>query len=427
MPPDFSTAGRCPAPPLTPAPPVRRAGAADAASARRGTATTDRRPLVVHVVYRFDVGGLENGIVNLVNHMPESAYRHRIVALTEVTDFRHRLERTDVETVAMHKPPGHGVKLYPQLYRLFRQWRPAIVHSRNLAALEMSVPAWAAGVPVRIHGEHGRDVGDLDGSRLRYQLVRRAYRPFVDHWVALGGDLAGYLEQRIGVPQRRISCLYNGVDGGRFRPAAGGRAAIAGCPFGAPDEWIVGTVGRMQPVKDQLLLAQAFIQAIGRAPELRRSLRLVMVGEGPLRAQAQALLDAAGLAALAWLPGERSDVADVMRGLDCFVLPSLAEGISNTILEAMASGLPVIATEVGAAADLVDRGVSGELVPAGDADALEAALLRFAADPDAARALGRAGRRRVEERYTLQAMVAAYQGLYDRLLGRPPAFPPTND
>ena len=424
MPPDFSTAGRCPAPPV---PPARRAGVADAAGARHGAAAADRRPLVVHVVYRFDVGGLENGIVNLVNHMPESAYRHRIVALTEVTDFRHRLERADVETLALHKPPGHGVRLYPQLYRLFRQWRPAIVHSRNLAALEMSVPAWAAGVPVRIHGEHGRDVGDLDGSRLRYQLVRRAYRPFVDHWVALGGDLAGYLQQRIGVPQQRISCLYNGVDGARFRPAAGGRAVIPGCPFGAADEWIVGTVGRMQPVKDQLLLARAFVQAIGRAPELRRRLRLVMVGEGPLRAEAQALLDAAGLSALAWLPGERSDVADVMRGLDCFVLPSLAEGISNTILEAMASGLPVIATEVGAAADLVDRGVSGELVPAADTDALAAALLRLAADPDAARAMGRAGRRRVEQRYTLQAMVAAYQGLYDRLLGRPPAFPPTND
>ena len=386
----------------------------------------DARPLVVHVVYRFDTGGLENGIVNLVNHMPESAYRHRIVALTEVTDFRRRIARDGVECVALHKPPGHGVRVYPPLWRLLRQWRPAIVHSRNLAALEMAAPAWAAGVPVRIHGEHGRDVGDLDGSRQRYQWLRRAYRPFVDHWIALGRDLAGYLRQRVGVPQNRIACLYNGVDGQRFRPAAGGRAAIAGCPFGAPGEWLVGSVGRMQPVKDPTLLARAFVQAIERAPALRASLRLVMVGEGPLRAESQAIVDAAGLTALAWLPGERADVPEVMKGLDCFVLPSLAEGISNTILEAMASGLPVVATDVGASSELVQRGHSGELVPAGDAGALAAALLHLAADRQRAAAMGQVGRRRVEDHFSMHAMVAGYRGLYDRLLARAAAYTPND-
>ncbi len=384
----------------------------------RETAGAVLPPLVVHVVHRFVVGGLENGIVNLINHMPAGAYRHRIVSLTDVTDFRRRIVRDDVEVVALHKPPGHGVRVYPQLYRLLRRWRPAIVHSRNLAALEMQAAAWAAGVRVRIHGEHGRDVGDLDGSRVRYQLVRRAYRPFVDHWVALGRDLSGYLQQRIGVPGRRIACLYNGVDGSRFRPAAGGRARIEGCPFGAPGEWIVGTVGRMQQVKDQTLLARAFVEAVRRTPSLRGSLRLVMVGDGPLRAQSLAILEAAGLASLAWLPGERGDVADVMRGLDCFVLPSLAEGISNTILEAMASSLPVIATDVGASAELVDSGVTGELVPAADADALADALLRFAIDREGSAAMGRAGRRRVEACFSMQAMVSGYQGLYDRMLGR---------
>ena len=93
----------------------------------------------------------------------------------------------------------------------------------------------------------------------------------------------------------------------------------------------------MQTVKAQPVLARAFVRALELQPQLRARLRLVMVGDGPLRAEAQAVLDHAGVAALAWLPGERADVPDVMRGLDCFVLPSLAEGISNTILEAMAS------------------------------------------------------------------------------------------
>ena len=377
----------------------------------------DDRPLVVHIVYRFDTGGLENGVVNLINHLPVPAYRHAVVALTEVVPgFAQRIQRDDVAYFSLHKPPGHGAKLYPRLAQLFRQLRPAIVHTRNLAALECQVPARWAGVPVRIHGEHGRDVDDLDGTRRRYQWMRRAYRPFVQQYVALSGDLAAYLHQRVGVPERRIAQIYNGVDIDRFCPAPGGRAALAGSPFNDPSLWVIGTVGRMQAVKAQTQLARAFIRAVELQPALRSRFRLVMVGDGPLRAEAQALLNAAGLADLAWLPGERADVPDVMRGLDCFVLPSLAEGISNTILEAMASGLPVLATAVGGNAELIVAGQTGELVPVGDGEAMAVALLRLAADPVRATAQGRAGRQRVVQHFSLPAMVGAYQALYDRLL-----------
>ena len=246
--------------------------------------------------------------------------------------------------------------MYPRLAALFRELRPAIVHTRNLAALECQVPAAWAGVPVRIHGEHGRDVDDLDGTRVRYQWLRRAYRPFVHHYVALSRDLAGYLEHKVGVPAQRIEQIYNGVDVERFIPRPQRRPQIAGCPFADPDLFVVGTVGRMQTVKAQTILARAFVRALQLQPALRERLRLVMVGEGPLRAEAQEMLDAAGVGHLAWLPGERADVPDVMRGLDGFVLPSLAEGVSNTILEAMASGLPVIATDVGGNAELVVAG-----------------------------------------------------------------------
>ena len=373
--------------------------------------------LVLHIVHRFDTGGLENGVVNLINHMPRSAYRHMVVALTEVTDFRHRLQHGDVECIALHKPPGHGAKLYPRLWRLLRQYRPAIVHTRNLAALEMQPAAWAARVPVRIHGEHGRDVDDLHGTSRHFQRVRRLYSPFVQRYVALSRDLAGYLQDAVGIAPGRIEQIYNGVDAERFAPALAGTAPIAGAPFAAPGHWLVGTVGRMQTVKHQTLLARAFVRALELAPALRDTARLVMVGEGPLRAHSQAILDEAGASALAWLPGERADVPDVMRGLNCFVLPSLAEGISNTILEAMATALPVVATRVGGNIELVDDGRTGALVPPDDVEALAQALVRMAADPAHATALGRAGRTEVERRFSLQAMVTAYQAIYDRELG----------
>lgn len=369
-------------------------------------------------MHRFDTGGLENGVVNLVNHMPAEAYRHAILAMTEVTDFRHRIQRNDVEFISLNKPPGQGVWQYPKLYRIFRRMRPHIVHSRNLSALEAQVPAWAARVPVRVHGEHGRDVGDLDGSNVRLQRARRLYRPFVNHYVALSRDLADYLATKVKVAPGAMTQIYNGVDTTLFQPAPRGPTPIAGCPFDPAQHWLVGTVGRMQTVKDQTTLARAFVRALASAPTLRERLRLVMVGDGPLRAQARAVLEEAGMGALAWLPGERSDIADLMRGLHAFVLPSIAEGISNTILEAMASGLPVIATAVGGNADLVDDGRTGVVVPASDVEAMAGEIVALASAPAHAAILGHAGRQRVVERFSLQAMVAAYQSVYDQQLRR---------
>jgi sugar transferase (PEP-CTERM/EpsH1 system associated) len=374
-------------------------------------------PLILHLVYRFDTGGLENGIVNLINHLPEQAWRHAVVALTEVVpSFARRIRRSDIEYVSLQKAPGHGARLYPRLVKLFRTMQPAIVHTRNLAALECQVPAALAGVPVRIHGEHGRDVEDLDGTSRRHQWMRRAYRPVVHHYVSLSRDLAGYLEHKVGIPPHRITQIYNGVDIDRFHPHGDTRPPIAGCPFTDPRLFLVGTVGRMQTVKAQTLLAQAFVRVLDLQPALRDTLRLVMVGSGPLRDEAQSLLDRHGVGALAWLPGEREDVPDVMRGLDGFVLPSLAEGISNTILEAMATGLPVIATDVGGNAELVSAGNTGIVVPAADIEALAVALVQMASEPRQARSFGLAGRARVERLFSLPAMVQAYQGLYDRLL-----------
>jgi sugar transferase (PEP-CTERM/EpsH1 system associated) len=383
------------------------------------TRARDPRPLVAHILHRFDTGGLENGVVNLINHMPAGTYRHMVVALTEVTDFRHRLCDPEVECIALHKPPGQGVRLYPRLWQLLREHRPAIVHTRNLAALEMQPVAWAARVPGRIHGEHGRDVSDLDGRNPKYQRLRRLYAPFVQRYVALSQDLQGYLVERVGIAPERIEQIYNGVDSQRFSPPADGPEPIPGCPFAAPTHWLVGTVGRMQAVKHQTLLARAFVLALQQQPALRERLRLVLVGEGPLRAQAQALLTDAGLADLAWLPGERSDVPELMRGLNCFVLPSLAEGVSNTILEAMASGLPVVATDVGGNGELVQHGHTGLVIPSDDAAAMAQALCRLAAQPEDAARMGVAGRAAVEQRFSLQAMVTAYQHLYDRAAGRP--------
>ena len=377
--------------------------------------SADSRPLVVHVVYRFDVGGLENGVANLVNRLPEERYRHAIVTLTDVTDFRERVRRDDVGFIALHKPPGHGFRLLPRLYRLFSQLGPAIVHTRNLAALEASSAAWAARVPVRVHGEHGRDVGDLDGSNRTYRLLRKVHRPFVDHYVALSQDLACYLTDDIGVSRVRVTHIVNGVDTALFSPSPA-PTLPRGFPFRAPELCVFGTVGRLQAVKNQTLLARAFVRALDIDRALRDRMRLVVVGDGPLAPSIREILLQATDEHLAWLPGARDDVAALLRTFDVFVLPSLAEGISNTILEAMASGLPVVATRVGGNGELVDDGQTGTLVPSSSVEALAQAMVRYARDPALAEAHGRASRVRAEQRYSIDTMVGQYASLYDRLL-----------
>lgn len=376
---------------------------------------SDPQPLLAHVVFRFGVGGLENGIVNLINRLPRDRWRHAIVSLTDISrEFTERIARPDVHYIALGKRPGHLVRDYPRLLRMFKSLKPAIVHTRNLAALEAVVPAWAAGVPVRIHGEHGWDMQDPEGRRRRYRLVRRMYRPFVNRYIALSQHLADYLQYQVGVPDEMISQVYNGVDTDRFHPGDG--AAIAGCPFQAPDHWLIGSVGRLEAIKDPLNLVRAFISAHRLHPGARQRLRLVMVGDGALRAQAETLLVDAGVRELAWFAGERAEVPQLMRGLDCFVLPSRAEGVSNTVLEAMATRLPIVATRVGGNAELIESGMSGTLVPAADPDALARAIIAYYLDRAAAKRHAKAAYRVALTRFSLATMVASYAGIYERSL-----------
>ena len=373
-------------------------------------------PLVVHVIYHLAVGGLENGLVNLINHLPAERYRHAIICLTDYTDFRNRITNPDVNVYVLHKRPGKDLRIYLELYWLFRRLRPDIVHTRNLSTLEAQLPAMLAGAPHRVHGEHGRDISDLDGTSTKYRLLRRLFSPIVQCYIALSRDLEGYLKDRVGIPARKITHICNGVDTDRFRPSGGAEKAILPGNFQGDDRVVIGTVGRMEAVKDQLNLASAFIRLVEGHPDGGENLRLVMIGDGALRQPALALLREAGLGDIVWLPGERDNVPELLRSMDVFVLPSLAEGISNTILEAMATGLPVVATDVGGNSELVLEGDTGFLVPRSDPDALAATIRRYTDDTGLRQEHGERARQRCETEFSIKVMVKNYQDLYDSLL-----------
>ena len=373
-------------------------------------------PLIAHIVFRFDYGGLENGVINLVNHMPEHAFRHCVVALTEASDFQKRLNKPGVAVHCIGKRPGKDPGSYIRLYRLLRSLRPTIVHTRNLGTLECLIVAWLARAPIRIHGEHGWDIYDPDGTKKKYRILRRFISQFIDRFVTVSDELSEWLASTVGIPKAKITRICNGVDTDKFHP--GEQRSRENLP---PDVFpqdcvIVGSVTRFSAIKDPLNLVNAFIKFRQWSRRGADHARLLMVGGGEMQNEAQKNILDAGLQSAAWLTGSRDDIPEMLRKMDVFVLGSLREGISNTILEAMASGLPVIATATGGNHELVVDGVTGRLVPPSDPDALADALESYVSDADTRERHGRSARKRACSQFSVSAMVDGYLRLYNNAL-----------
>jgi len=374
--------------------------------------SNDRRPLIMHVIHHLVIGGMENGLVNLINHLPEEEFRHAVLCVEDRSSFAQRIRRPDVDVVDLRRSAVGvwGVRL--ALLRLFRDRRPKIVHARGPSGLDALLPAMLAGVPCRIHGEHGWNNANLDGRAWKPVWSRRLHSPLVSRYMTVSHDLKRYLVESVGIAERRITTICNGVDTDRFRP--GEPAADLGLPEGflEPGVLRVGTVGRMQPIKDQATLIAATAAIVRQTPELRKRLRVILVGDGPLRRSLGEQVQACALDDIVFFSGGTDRVADWLRMLHVFVLPSLNEGISNTLLEAMASGLPILATPVGGNVELLDDGVTGCYFEPGCSDALAGLMRQYLCDAAQRDRHGTAARSRAEQKFSLRTMVDCYREMY---------------
>lgn len=367
------------------------------------------RPVIVHVVHSLETGGLENGVVNLANTSGRE-FRHVIVCMTGAGALRSRLNE-EVEVFALGKRPGHDVRAFLRLIRLLRRVRPAVVHTRNWAAFDAIPAARLAGVGVLVHGEHGREANDPQGRDRRRNRIRRLLAPLVNHFVSVSRDLERWLVEDVRLPARKVTTIPNGVDLARFGQ---GDRRESRARLGLPSEAaIVGTVGRLDPVKDHAGLLRAFAVL----PPGPQDSMLVIAGDGPCREDLTRLVGTLGLAERVRLLGDCRDVPGVLAALDLFVLPSIAEGMSNTILEAMATGLPVVATRVGGNPELVEDHATGRLVGIQDPAALAEAIAVYLDDSHLRAVHGKAARQRATERFGLDRMCESYVDLYRRLLG----------
>ena len=360
---------------------------------------------VMHIVYALQPGGMEFGVIKVVNGLADSGIRSSICSTAPVRGPMKALVASGVNVFELARREGNDPRLVWRLIRLLRRERPDIVHTHGWGTLvEGLVASRLAGIPVVVHGEHGT----LQLKR-RQRWVQRASWSRTNQVLSVSARLAEQMASEVGYAADRIRTLRNGVDLSRFQ--AGGRQE-ARLALGLPaDAVIVGTVGRLVPVKDQATLLEA-------AALLRREgtqVTVLLAGEGPLSGPLRQKAEALGISADVHLLGHRPDVERVLSALDVFVLPSLSEGLSNTILEAMATGLPVVATLVGGADELVIDSVTGILVPPGAPAQLAAALAGILSDPEQRNRMGQAARRRAESEFSLPVVISRYQNLYEEL------------
>lgn len=374
------------------------------------------KPLIAHVLYRLDTGGMERIVVSLIN-ATRDRYRHAVIALAGMGTLRLEIEGTVEACLSLDKKPGKDWPCYFRLWRALRALKPDAVQTYNLGALDLAPVVKLAGVRRLVHAEHGRDVTDPRGENTKYIHLRRALAPFIAKFVAVSPDLQSWLIERVRIRPSKVLYIANGIDPATFtttRFPSRPRKLLG--DFAPSGTVLVGNVARLDKVKDHACLISAFKCLHEMARETSVDCRLVIAGAGPQRDALQHRIERLGLSRTVRLLGNRDDVAQLLAECDVFALSSIAEGMPVTLLEAMASGLPVVATNVGGIASVVEDRVTGTLVPAGDPQALAFALHAYVTNENLRRQHGEAGCARVEKQFSLRAMVSNYAALYDELL-----------
>jgi sugar transferase (PEP-CTERM/EpsH1 system associated) len=370
---------------------------------------------VLHVIDRLDMGGTEYVILKVMAGLGSGEFDHRVCAARGYNAQLPHLQKMREKIFVAGRNESKFQLLLPRLARIMRNFRPHIVHSRNWGAIEAIPAARLAGVPVAIHSEHGYIPSTASGLPARQRIVRRAAYAMADAVFCVSEELRNYHTRQAWLAPEKISVLHNGVDTTRYSPQPDLRRAARERLQISDSTLVLGIVSRLVPIKDHTTL----FRAAARLQDRKIDVRVLVAGSGPEQQRLEAQVQAsAALAGRVDFLGASENVPEIINALDIFVLPSLTEGMSNTILEAMSCSIPVVATRVGGNPELVQEGRTGQLFTPGDDAQLAAQIELLAGSAELRRDFGAAGRRRVLEDFSLDQMLANYRALYRNLAAR---------
>lgn len=334
-----------------------------------------------------------------------------VICLDEIGPLGEQLRREGVEVVCVERRPGRDFRAAWRIGKLVRSRQIQILHAHQYtpffySAIAQLLGGWRARL---IFTEHGRHFPDHVSSLRRF-ANRHVFSRFPDRINAVCRFSADAVRDVDGFRRQPIQVIYNGVDPTVFRPAAD-RPALRRELGLLPDRKYVVTVARFHPIKDHRTLLTAFARVARHLPEVD----LLLVGDGPLRAELEAQCRELGIADRVQFWGVRRDVAHILQAADLFVLPSISEAASLTLLEAMACGCPVVVTDVGGNPEIVREGVDGLRVPRGDSVAMATAIERLAGDSPRCAALGESARQRVCDVFDQSAAIQQFARLFEEL------------
>jgi sugar transferase (PEP-CTERM/EpsH1 system associated) len=375
----------------------------------RTNAPTSPRLRILHVLNQLGTGGTEFGVLKVIQGLQEDPFEHAICAVRGMhSEFEVSVSLDGRCFLNNGSPHGFRLDVFP-LYATMRRYRPHIVHSRNWGAIESILAGRLARVPVIIHSEHGYELDMLKGLPLRRRITRWFFYRLTDFLFTVTEDLRAYHSRQIGVNEKHLGVIPNGVDTERFRPQFDMRSAVRDRLGFPKDAIVLGAVGRLVPIKNHVQLLYA-------AAELRQrgvDVCLLLVGDGPeLTRLKEMVRTTPSLTGQVVFAGAVQNVSEHLNAMDVFVLPSINEGMSNTLLEAMATALPVVATRTGGNPELVEDGLCGFLVPPNDSRGLIDKLDALCRDAELRVRVGRRARIRVEQMFSLDRMREAYRRLY---------------
>jgi glycosyltransferase involved in cell wall biosynthesis len=347
---------------------------------------------VIHVSAGLNMGGMEKSLVEFARHTDRDRFDLQFVSLTTRGEVADQIEQLGWPVSALEILPGVKTANFVRLARLFRDARPNILHTHNTRPLIYATPAARfAGIKTTIHTRHGQRVG----TTRRQNFLSNLAAGWTDRIVSVSDDSKKLALQQ-GLPAGKLLTIHNGIDLSRF-PAM---PALAKGP--------VVYVGRLSPEKDLSTLLRAVAIAAREEP----SFRLHLAGAGPSLGELQSLAGELQLGEHVAFLGHTSEVAEALAGASLLVLSSLTEGTSLALLEAMARGLPVVATSVGGNTEVVVDGITGLLVPPQSPAELATAMLKLYRQPELAIQMGVQGRKRVETQFDSRTMVSRYESLY---------------